>query len=377
MRKSFAVIIIVCLTGGISSAFTQGVPGERSKKNYLRWEAVEGAVSYSIHIQDIGGNLVLDMRTKIPEHYFILKPGTYRVRIGAVNRFEKIVSWSDWSPLRIKQAVAPVISSVQPDKLPSSSNLEVIIRGRNFEPGAGVEIENQDKSIRLEKCRVKDNDRVACRIIIGTASEGSYSLVVTNPGGRSDARDIAVYRPLRKEKSPGGRIYIQGGYQFVQVLHKWQAPMHHGYFGFFFQGGLPFSRIPFLRDWWIQKYFYLEGTLSYTCLSSRKRVGIVDSTLHQLVPGLFLAAWLPVARSRFYLQVRAGGGMAWNILIRDWTFATPETSHSTDAMMGLGTALSWQWTRFTVFTGFDYQLLFTGINLNHSLIYRAGVGYKF
>lgn|GEM_PF-3473719 len=380
MRISFAIFVVImffCFTGGSSAVFAQERSRERPKKNYLRWEAVEGAVSYAIHIKDIDGNLVLNMRTRISEHYFVLKPGTYQVRIGAVNRFEKVVSWSDWSPLVIKQPVAPVISSVEPDKLPSSSNLEVIIRGSNFEPGSSVKIKNQGKSIRIEKCRVKDDDLVACRIITGPASEGSFSLVVTNPGGISDTRNIAVYRPVSKDKGPVGRIYLHGGYQLVQVLDKWQAPLNHGYFGFFFRGGIPFARIPLLSGWLTGNYFYLEGSFSYAHYSSKSRDDIVESTLHQLVPGLYLAASLPLAGSRFYLQFRAGGGMAWHILVRDWTFGAPETSHSADAMIGGGAALSYQWSRFTVFAGIDYQLVFTGINLNHSLAYRAGVGYRF
>ena len=380
MRIFFTFIIFMilfCFTGWPSSASAQGLPGKKLNKNYLRWEVVEGAVSYAIQIKDIDGNLVLNTRTRKSEHYFVLKPGTYQVRIGAVNRFEKVVSWSDWSPLIIKQPIAPVISSVEPDKLPSSSNMEVIIRGKNFEPGASVVINTRGKSVRLEECRVKDDDLVACRIMTGPASEGSFSLVVTNPGGISDTRNIAVYRPSTKEKDPVGRIYLQGGYQFVQVLDKWQAPLNHGYYGFFFRSGVPLSLIPLLSGWRTGKYFYLEGSVSYAHYSSRRRDGIVKSALHQLVPGLYLAASLPLARSQFYLQFRAGGGMAWHILVREWTFGSPETSQRVDAMMGCGAALSYQWIRFTVFTGIDYQLLFTGINLNHSLVYRAGVGYRF
>lgn len=177
--------IIVLLLLSLLSGYTASLADDRkqSSKNYLRWEPVEGAVSYAVNIKNSDGEIILDIKVKAAEYYFSLEPGKYQVRIGAVNRFERVVSWSDWSSLVIRPPVQPVITSVEPFKLPPSSKSELTIRGRDFISGARVFLQRDSRMISPETCRVVDKTLVSCTIKIPPGTEGDCSLVMANPGG--------------------------------------------------------------------------------------------------------------------------------------------------------------------------------------------------
>jgi hypothetical protein len=86
---------------GISSA---------EKKMKLSWEEVEGAVSYKILIKDLKGKIII--AKDADSNYFVLElqPDNYKIRIGSVNKFGKVGSWSDWADLIVEK---PVLESVE------------------------------------------------------------------------------------------------------------------------------------------------------------------------------------------------------------------------------------------------------------------------
>jgi len=69
------------------------------------WDEVEGAVGYEIQIKNSTDSFVLK---KVVDSNFIdfsLSPGGYKIRIGAMNKFRKIGSWSDWENIEIKKTI--------------------------------------------------------------------------------------------------------------------------------------------------------------------------------------------------------------------------------------------------------------------------------
>jgi len=77
------------------------------KKNMVEidWKEVSGAVRYRVQISDVHSNINTDSYTKINQIELDIKPGNYKIRIGAVNKFEKISGWSEWADIRIKKTV--------------------------------------------------------------------------------------------------------------------------------------------------------------------------------------------------------------------------------------------------------------------------------
>jgi len=74
----------------------------------LEWNGVPGAKKYSVQIQDQAGKSLFDdtVSGSLIEREFA--PGQYRMRIGPINKFNKLVGWSDWQDLSVVKGKAPV-----------------------------------------------------------------------------------------------------------------------------------------------------------------------------------------------------------------------------------------------------------------------------
>jgi hypothetical protein len=77
--------------------------GKSPKFLPIEWEKKEGVEKYQVQIEAGAGNVVLDRVVKENRIQFILPPGKYRIRIGAINTFDKIDFWGDWQNFEIRQ----------------------------------------------------------------------------------------------------------------------------------------------------------------------------------------------------------------------------------------------------------------------------------
>ncbi len=76
-------------------------PEQRSFKTSINWPDIQGAIMYNIEVADVNYKIVFQ-ETVIPSNIeFSLPAGEYRVRIGTVNKFQKIAGWSDWAVLKV------------------------------------------------------------------------------------------------------------------------------------------------------------------------------------------------------------------------------------------------------------------------------------
>jgi hypothetical protein len=66
------------------------------KRLRINWERDESAAGYKVQIRNTLDKLVLNKEVESNYIDFILSPGKYRIRVGAVNKFNKIDVWSDW-----------------------------------------------------------------------------------------------------------------------------------------------------------------------------------------------------------------------------------------------------------------------------------------
>jgi hypothetical protein len=73
------------------------------KKQKINWEKQDGIEKYWVQVRDDGDKLVLDRFVQTDFIEFSLKPGRYRVRIAAMNKFDKIEYWTDWEELELKK----------------------------------------------------------------------------------------------------------------------------------------------------------------------------------------------------------------------------------------------------------------------------------
>ncbi len=104
-------------------------PSERRFK--LTWEEVGGAVSYIINIKDSKGNIIINKESDSSSIILELQPDNYKIRIGSINKFGKVGSWSDWDDLIIEK---PVIIKPGEEKEKEITGKDV---PRNFKLGIG------------------------------------------------------------------------------------------------------------------------------------------------------------------------------------------------------------------------------------------------
>jgi hypothetical protein len=130
LRNILAVYIFFTLTlSGVSGQVKQSEISSAERKIKLSWEEVDGAVSYKIVIKDLKGNTIIDKESDSNNFTLELQPDNYKIRIGSVNKFRKIGSWSDWADLIIEK---PVVKPAGKEK--EMSKDEVLL---NFKIGIG------------------------------------------------------------------------------------------------------------------------------------------------------------------------------------------------------------------------------------------------
>ncbi len=109
MKRKMATIGI--FSAVITSLFTlvllSPVRAEEKKEKPIRikWESVEGIIKYMVQMKDAADTVVLDKTVGNNYIDFVLPPGSYRIRIGAVNKFDKVSFWTDWETIEIRKTV--------------------------------------------------------------------------------------------------------------------------------------------------------------------------------------------------------------------------------------------------------------------------------
>ncbi|MBP7735892.1 MAG: hypothetical protein KA369_07960 [Spirochaetes bacterium] len=87
-----------------AAALSPALAKEKKEKTIrIKWESVQGIIRYMVQIKDADDAVVLDKT--VPTSYvdFMLPPGKYQIRIGAVNKFEKVSFWTDWDGIEIRK----------------------------------------------------------------------------------------------------------------------------------------------------------------------------------------------------------------------------------------------------------------------------------
>lgn len=88
-----------------------GLLSEKNEKKYsFDWEEVDGAVKYKVQIANQFDSVVFERDVESNSIKFAITPGRYRVRVGAINKFNKLGSWSKWEDIDIVTA-RPTLSA--------------------------------------------------------------------------------------------------------------------------------------------------------------------------------------------------------------------------------------------------------------------------
>jgi hypothetical protein len=97
---SFSIMLTILL------AFSAPHPGAGAAVP-LEWEVVDGAVAYMVDVQTADGRSVVSRRVEETRMTVTLGEGSYRIRIGVFNRFDKLEVSTDWVPLNVEKPRMP------------------------------------------------------------------------------------------------------------------------------------------------------------------------------------------------------------------------------------------------------------------------------
>lgn len=99
----------------------------------IEWESVEGANLYLLEIRQ-GDTVIHTIETEMSYIPLFLSPGSYTIRISVVNKFNKVSSQGNWSPLVVATHPQPVIMGVTPTFcFDDVETITLSIRGDGFE----------------------------------------------------------------------------------------------------------------------------------------------------------------------------------------------------------------------------------------------------
>jgi len=79
---------------------------EPLKKTRITWQKVDGALAYHVEIRDINNKRLVFKKSDKNSLDFVLPNGSYKLRIGAYNKFNKIAAWSAWGDIKINHLYA-------------------------------------------------------------------------------------------------------------------------------------------------------------------------------------------------------------------------------------------------------------------------------
>jgi hypothetical protein len=166
-----------------------------SSEKKLEWRAVENAHHYLVEIERDG----VILHTLKTENNFIplfLNPGEYRLRISAYNKFDKLASQSDWSPLTVYPSVQPVVEKISPEvTVLDGEQLHLRIEGTDFHENSRFVLFYRDSKIEgtvLEQNRVDDKDNCLVSFFKTDLIPAEWDLEIINPSGKSYIKKEAL-----------------------------------------------------------------------------------------------------------------------------------------------------------------------------------------
>ncbi len=100
----FNLINLIITSLAILIALPPAYAAEKKEKTIrIKWEGIQGIIRYMVQIKNSEDTVVLDKTVATSYIDFLLPPGKYQIRIGAVNKFEKISFWTEWDGIEIRK----------------------------------------------------------------------------------------------------------------------------------------------------------------------------------------------------------------------------------------------------------------------------------
>lgn len=174
-----------------------------SEKIHLKWTEVENALGYFVQIKDGSDKIIFEKRVDSNSIELKFSPGKYFHRVGVINKFYKVSSFTEWSTLNVVQGKQPNVKELVQGKTDSESGKKPVeIKGSDFQEGAMVRAKSRDTGATVD-IKPESISNNALTLNLGTElPPGKYDIEVINPGGKKDtlSRGLGVKKSEFKKR---------------------------------------------------------------------------------------------------------------------------------------------------------------------------------
>jgi hypothetical protein len=241
-RKKIFFFSIFLFAAGTAYAQQSGQVIEFFEKNdilqRISWPPEDDVLKYELVIEKKDENgpadsfiRVVDISTEETSVEFSLAAGEYRYRVLVYDLLRRLRPMPEWSRLKVLEALQPEISAVNPPSIDVNddiSNITLNFEGNNLTENAEVSFLHVGGGAKTPGEAVsagKDNylpskDGKSARLKLNgiPLAEGTYDIVIKNPGGLSTAwRNFTVTNGtdppmLKARKPPLFEMMVSAGY---------------------------------------------------------------------------------------------------------------------------------------------------------------------
>ncbi len=329
---------------------------------YLKWKPVEGATEYIVEIIGKGNRSVVTRRVYTNTLKVSLPRGEYRFRVGAVNKFKKVGSWTKWNSLVILTTPEPVFTGLSPDRAKTGvSNRKIILMGENIIRGAMVRVLRGDELLNVRDIQYKSDSEIHLTVQLDDAEKGTYNIEIINPGGkRTRANDVFIIEDSRQgpESATGAPFSydVSMGYHLTMPVSRWSDVFEISMAGAHVTGDTRLSSIPVLKHipFPANPGFLIEA--SYTMYNGKDRPSKVTVSMNQILGGGRIYYPVKIVKP-VILKLSAGGGIAVSTFKKQGVYIESETYTSRDEYLVSGFSLMTPFSSsFFMEGGIDYMV---------------------
>ncbi len=150
----------------------------------LKWAEVPGAIAYLLEIKNSSGYLVTS--EKVPNNFYNASnflPGIYEHRVGVINKFGKVGSFSEWVSFEVVVSKVPALTKEVVIPVSKEEKTKTfILEGKDFIDPMGVYIVLGGNKILAKSVIVESTSRAKVVFEIDPKLDtGVYDLILENP----------------------------------------------------------------------------------------------------------------------------------------------------------------------------------------------------
>ncbi|MBE7412147.1 MAG: hypothetical protein L6Q54_09130 [Leptospiraceae bacterium] len=163
--------------------FWTNILRSETEKQFLEWKPIEGAYAYKVEVRDQSKKIIIEKIIKTNKIDISLSTGNYEHRIGVLNKFSKVIGYSNWNPISVVVAIAPFIETKK--KILSKKGdeeFEFSIGGKYFFEETKVKLASDLETIQVNKTEVSsDGKNLKIFVNLKNSKPGAYDLILENP----------------------------------------------------------------------------------------------------------------------------------------------------------------------------------------------------